>query len=187
MIIFELFISFFQIGLLSFGGGYAALPLIQREIVERQAWLSITEFVDIVTISQMTPGPIGINAATFVGTKVAGLMGAVMATLGFVSPSLIIIMALIYLYQKYRSLREIQAILKGLRPAIVALIASSALTIILVALFNSTSLLLQISELQWPSLIIMIIAFYLVRAKKQEPILVLILSGVLSVVYALLS
>lgn len=178
----DLYLSFVQIGLLSFGGGYAALPLIQKEIVERQAWLSLLEFVDVVTISQMTPGPIGINAATFVGTKVDGFWGALMATLGFVTPSLLIIMILIVLYQRYRSLREVQAVLKGLRPAIIALIGSSALTIILVALFRSSRIDVQFDQFQLSSFVIMVISFYLIRFKKSEPILVLLLSGVLSIV-----
>jgi chromate transporter len=181
----ELYLSFLQIGLLSFGGGYAALPLIQKEIVERQAWLTLLEFVDVVTISQMTPGPIGINAATFVGTKVDGLLGASMATLGFITPSLIIIMILIVLYQRYRSLREVQAILNGLRPAIIALIGSTTWTIILVALFKSSNLNIQIEQFQFPSFVIMGISFYLIRFKKSEPILVLVLSGILSVVYSI--
>ena len=83
----ELFWSFFQIGLFSIGGGYAALPLIQAQVVDQYGWMTMTEFSDIITISQMTPGPIAINAATFVGIRIAGLAGAVVATLGCVFPS----------------------------------------------------------------------------------------------------
>ena len=86
MIYIQLFLSFFQISLFSFGGGYAALPLIQGQVVNVHHWLSMTEFTDLITISQMTPGPIAINAATFVGMKLTGMPGAVVATLGYITP-----------------------------------------------------------------------------------------------------
>ena len=88
----ELFISFFKIGLFSFGGGYAAMPLIQDQVVTAHQWLSMPEFTDLVTISQMTPGPIAINSATFVGIKIAGIPGALAATLGCILPSCVIVM-----------------------------------------------------------------------------------------------
>ena len=99
MIYLKLFLSFFQIGLFSFGGGYAALPLIEEQVVVQNGWLSMTGFTDIITISQMTPGPIAINAATFVGMQIAGLLGAIIATMGCVSPSCIIVLTLAFLYQ----------------------------------------------------------------------------------------
>ena len=86
MIYLELFWSFFQVGLFSIGGGYAAMPLIQAQVVDQHGWLSLSEFIDVITISQMTPGPIGINSATFVGIKIAGIGGALVATLGCVLP-----------------------------------------------------------------------------------------------------
>ena len=86
MIYLQLFLSFLQIGLFSFGGGYAAIPLIQGQIVDQHGWLSMAEFTDLITISQMTPGPIAINSATFVGIKIAGLPGAAVATLGCILP-----------------------------------------------------------------------------------------------------
>ena len=87
MIYLQLFLSFLQIGAFSFGGGYAAMPLIQSEVVTRHGWLGMSEFTDLITISQMTPGPIAINSATFVGIKIAGVPGAVIATLGCILPS----------------------------------------------------------------------------------------------------
>ena len=93
----ELLWSFFQIGLFSIGGGYAAMPLIEHQVVDLHGWLNMTQFADIVTISQMTPGPIAINSATFVGTRVAGLPGAIVATVGCVLPSCIIVLFLAFL------------------------------------------------------------------------------------------
>ena len=94
MTLLQLLFSFLQIGLLSIGGGYAALPIIQDQVVAMHGWLSMREFADILTISQMTPGPIAINAASFVGTKIAGLPGALVASLGVVLPSFIIVLTL---------------------------------------------------------------------------------------------
>ena len=97
MIYLQLFWSFFQIGLFSFGGGYAAVPLIQSQIVETNQWLSMGQFADLITIAEMTPGPIAINSATFVGTQVAGLPGAVIATFGCVFPSFVLVLLLSFL------------------------------------------------------------------------------------------
>ena len=123
MIYTELFWSFFQIGLFSIGGGYAAMPLIQHQVVDVHSWLTMTQFADIMTIAEMTPGPIAVNTATFVGIQIAGLSGAIVATLGCILPSCIIVMALAYVYYHFRGLDVVQGILTGLRPAVVATIA----------------------------------------------------------------
>ena len=94
MIYWQLFVSFFQIGLFSFGGGYAAMPLIRQQVVELHSWLTPTQFTDIVTISQMTPGPIAVNSASFVGMQIAGIPGSVVATLGCVAPACVIVTVL---------------------------------------------------------------------------------------------
>ena len=141
MTLLRLFWSFFQIGLFSFGGGYAALPLIQHQVVEQNGWLTISQFTDIITISQMTPGPIALNSATFVGIQIAGLPGALIATLGCILPSCIVALTLAWFYYKYRNLSLIKGVLQGLRPAVVALIASSGLSILLRALLAGNRLL----------------------------------------------
>ena len=134
MIYLKLFWSFFQIGLFSVGGGYAAMPLIQHQVVELNNWLTMQEFVDIITISQMTPGPIAINSATFVGIQIAGLPGAIVATLGCVFPSCVIVLTLAWVYFRYRNLSVVQGVLGGLRPAVVAMIASAGLSILILCL-----------------------------------------------------
>ncbi|MFR3484354.1 MAG: chromate transporter, partial [Clostridia bacterium] len=136
MIYLELFWSFVQIGLFSIGGGYAALPIIQRQVVEVHPWLTMTEFADVLTISQMTPGPIAINSASFVGIRIAGIGGAIVATVGCVLPSLVIVLLLAFIYYRYRKLTVIQGILDGLRPAVVGLIASAGLSILILAFWN---------------------------------------------------
>ena len=110
MIYLQLFLSFLQIGLFSLGGGYAAMPLIQNQIVTIHSWLSMSEFTDLITISQMTPGPIAINSATFVGIKIAGLPGALIATIGCILPSCIIVTLIAKLYLKYRNMSVLQDI-----------------------------------------------------------------------------
>lgn len=136
MICLKLFWSFLRVGLFSIGGGYAALPIIQKEIVESNSWLTTAEFVDVLTISQMTPGPIAINAATFVGIRVGGVWGAIASTVGCIAAPCIIALIMAYFYYKYMDLWVIRGILTGLRPAVVALIASAALMIVSMSLFS---------------------------------------------------
>lgn len=127
-ILIELYLTFFQIGATAFGGGYAVLPLIDSFVVKEKGWLSIVEMTDVVSISNMTPGPIAINAATFVGTKLAGLPGSIAATMGVASPSFILMMILGYfLFSSNRKLAFIDKILLMLKPAIVGLIGIAAI------------------------------------------------------------
>lgn len=185
MIYLQLFWSFLQIGLFSFGGGYAALPLIQAQVVDGHGWLTMSEFTDLITISQMTPGPIAINSATFVGTQIAGLPGAVVATLGCVFPSCVIVSLLAFLYYKYKSLTAIQGALYGLRPAVVALIASAGLSILITALWGEGGFTFSLPD---PAAALLFLAgfFVLRRCKKCDPILIMAGSGVLGMLAYLL-
>lgn len=130
MIYLQLFLSFLQIGAFSFGGGYAAMPLIQSQVVDLHGWLTMKEFTDLVTIAEMTPGPIALNAATFVGTRIAGTGGALLATFGCILPSCILVPLLAYVYERNRRGALMQGTLAGLRTAVVALIASAALSML---------------------------------------------------------
>ena len=177
----ELFWSFFQIGLMSIGGGYAALPLIRSQIVELHAWLSMAEFTDLITIAEMTPGPIAINAATFVGTHIAGLPGALIATAGCLLPSCSIVLLLAWLYNRYRNLTLIQGILGGLRPAVVALIASAGLSILLTALWGSDSPASWIQDFQLVPCLLFAAALLALRKFKWSPIAVMLGCGGLGI------
>ena len=137
MIYFLLFIEFAKISLVCVGGGYASMPLIQSAVVDTYHWLSLSEFIDIFTISQMTPGPIGINAATFAGMKIAGMGGAVCATMGFVTPSIFLCIALAKIIFKYGDLGAIRGILNGLRSAVMALITAACVSFVLLAVWNA--------------------------------------------------
>jgi chromate transporter len=122
-----LFWAFFRVGLFGFGGGYAMIPLIQREIVELRGWLDITEFADLVAIAEMTPGPIAVNAATFIGYQQMGIVGAVSATAGVIMPALLIMLVLSYVFTRYSCVPMLHNGLLGVRPAVVALIITAAL------------------------------------------------------------
>ncbi len=171
MIFLQMFLTYFQIGLFSFGGGYAAMPLIQSLVVDGKSWLTMAEYTDLLTIAEMTPGPIAVNSATFVGQKMAGLPGAIICTLGCITPSVIIVLILAWAYTKYRNLDVVQSVLGELRPAVVAMIAGAGLTIILMSFFGTSTL----SEIpQSPVRFIEVLLFagslILLRLKKAGPI-----------------
>lgn len=178
MLYLQLFWAFVQIGLFSIGGGYAAMPLIQAQVVDRFAWLSMGEFTDLITISQMTPGPIAINSATFVGTRIAGLGGAIVATLGCVLPSTIIVLTLAYFYRKYRKLELVQTVLKSLRPAVVGMIASAGYFILIQALWPDETKTISLAHTNWFALAMILTALFFLRKVKTNPILVMLLAGV---------
>ncbi len=167
MIYIELFIAFFQVGLFSFGGGYAALPLIQEQTVEIHKWLTMQEYIDLVAISNMTPGPIAINASTFTGMKLGGILGAISATAGCIAPSCIIVALLAILYYKYKGLEVSKSILFGLKPASAGLIASAGLSIALSALFikNSTP---TFSTIDIKSFVFFVICIIALRFKMDQ-------------------
>ena len=182
MIYLQLFWSFLQIGLFSFGGGYAAIPLIQGQIVDQHGWLSMAEFTDLITISQMTPGPIAINSATFVGIKIAGLAGALVATLGCILPSCIIVTLIARLYLKYRSMALLQGVLGSLRPAVVALIASAGISILVTAFWGGA--VIAFAATNWVMVLIFALCVFLLLKCKLDPILVMVLAGVLKLAAA---
>lgn len=187
MIYLDLLWSFFQIGLFSIGGGYAAMPLIQRQVVDVHPWLTMTQFADIMTIAEMTPGPIAINAATFVGIRMAGVPGAVIATLGCILPSCVISLLLAYLYNRYRGLTVLQGILAGLRPAVVAMIASAGLSLLILSFWGQRSLPADLGGVNGVSVLIFCAGLLVLRKWKVNPIYVMAGAGVVGILlYAVL-
>ena len=177
MIYLQLFFSFLQIGTFSFGG-YAALPLIQNQVVSLHHWISMAEFTDLITISQMTPGPIVINSATFVRIKIAGIPGALVATLGCILPSCIIVTIIAYLYMRYRNLDTLQGILGMLRPAVVALIASAGISILITAFFGDSGIKLSSCS---PKAVVIFAGCLILLRKRVNPVLVMVLAGIVNV------
>ena len=175
----QLFISFLQIGALSFGGGYAAMPLIQQQVVTLHGWLSLSEFTDLITISQMTPGPIAINSATFVGTRVGGFWGALCATTGCVLPSCLLVSLPAWAYLKYGHLSIIQDVLSSLRPAVIAMIASAGFSILISILWPQglSSLAALAQNVNLRGFLIFLGALVLLIRLRMNPILVMVLSG----------
>lgn len=171
MIYLQLFISFFKIGIFAFGGGYAIITLIQHEIVAN-GWITQSEFTDIIAISQMTPGPIGINSATYVGYAASGsVLGAVVATLAITLPSFIIMITLTRFFMVMQNNKYMQYAMDGLRPMIVGLIASAA-----VLLMNSENFIDYKSYLLFG--LALVASFFL----KLHPILVIVGAGVMGFV-----
>lgn len=185
MIYLQLFWSFLQIGLFSFGGGYAAMPLIQGQVVSSHGWLTMSEFTDLITISQMTPGPIAVNSATFVGLKIAGIPGAVVATVGCILPSCIIVTILAKLYLRYRSMDMLQGVLHSLRPAVVAMIASAGVQILITA-FWGNGIEISLFGTKWIMILIFAICILLLRSTKLNLIWVMVLAGVMKLAMSVL-
>ena len=176
MIYLQLFYTFFKIGLFGFGGGYAMLSMIQGEVVTRYDWVSTQEFTDIVAISQSTPGPIGINAATYVGfTATGSIWGSVIATFAVVLPSFILMLTISKFFLKYQKHPAVEAVFSGLRPAVVGLLASAALVLMNVENFGSPT---DGTYTFVISIIIFLIAFIGTKKYHANPILMIIACGI---------
>ena len=182
MIYLELLWSFIQIGMFSIGGGYAAMPLIQNQVVDIHPWLTLQQFADVMAIAEMTPGPIAINAATFVGIQVAGIPGAILATLGCVLPSCAIVLTLAYIYYRFRGLTMVQGVLAGLRPAVIAMIASAGLSLMILAFYGQRQLPADLLDLDLIAVLIFGAAIFVLRKWKVSPIWIMAGAGVAGIV-----
>lgn len=189
MIFVELLCSFLMIGLFSFGGGYGMLSVIQGEVVTHHAWLTAAEFTDIVAVSQMTPGPIGINSATYVGytavfnatgNEALAVLGSFTASFAVMLPSIVLMLIVSRFFMKYSKHRNVENVFRLLRPAVVGLIASAALLLITEENFGSpTDTPLQF----WVSVALFVAAFVAMKFFKVSPILILVLAGVFGGVF----
>lgn len=181
----KLFLAFLKIGLLSIGGGYAVIPLIQEQVVERAGWISQKVFTDIITISQMTPGPLAVNTSTFVGLRISGIAGAVAATVGCVLCGIVISLLLYRFFQKHSRSTYALAVQDGLRSASLGLIISAAATILLLALFGTDTVRLTdaFSQMNWTALFIFAGMLFVLRRWKLNPVLAMVMSGVIGFVF----
>ena len=187
----QLFLTFFLIGMFTFGGGYAMLSLIQAEVVVKHAWLSESMFADIVAISQMTPGPIGINCATYVGYNVLttsgaghlmGIVGSLTATLAIMLPSFIIVLLLVKFYNRVKGSPMFEGVMSVIRPAVVGLIGAAAIVLMFKVDWNGLVPSLQVVEENfpdWKSWCLFAAAFLASFKFKVNPILLIVLSGVM--------
>ena len=158
------------------------MPLIQNQVVDIHSWLTMTQFADIMTIAEMTPGPIAINSATFVGIQVAGLPGALIATIGCVFPSCVIVVTLAYIYYRFRSLNMVQGVLSGLRPAVIAMIASAGISLLIMAFYGQRTITKDLASLDVIAVIIFAIGFFVLRKWKPNPLWVMAGSGVAGII-----
>jgi len=170
MELIKLFLTFLKIGSFSFGGGYAMLPLIEKEIVYIHKWLTSTEFVDIIAISQMSPGPIAVNAATFVGFRHYGILGSIVATFGVVFTSFFLVTTLARIIIKYKTSFFVDGVFTGIRPAVIGLIAAACLSLFKTSIVDIKSFMI--------GAIVLIILY----KTKLHPIGVIMLSGILGII-----
>ncbi len=171
MTIFRLFSTFFRIGLFTFGGGYAMIPMMQSEIVDRHKWLSGEEMADVIAVAQTTPGVFAINMSTYVGYKMAGLCGALVASLAAALPSLVIILLVAIFFRHFQDNPVVAAVFAGIRPAVVALIA--------VPTFNMA----RTVGIGWKNCWIPILSALAIWALGISPILIILIAGVAGYVY----
>ena len=193
-IFLQLFCTFFLIGMFTFGGGYAMLSLIQTEVVVTHGWLTEGTFANIIAISQMTPGPIGINCATYTGYEVlrsagagylTGVLGSLTATLALVLPSFLIVLALVKFYQKFLGNRVFQGVMSALRPAVCGLIGAAALILIFNVSWNGPVphfTLLRENFPDWKSWVLFAAAFISSMWTKINPIVIIVAGGVMGLI-----
>jgi chromate transporter len=165
------FIAFFKIGAFTLGGGYAMLPLIQAEVVDKKKWLSNEEFIDTIAIAQSSPGPVAVNSSIFIGYKLSGVIGSIVCTLGVVLPSFISILLIVKFLYQYRNNEIIDQVFSGIRPAVVALI------------FSSVYKLAKASKLNKYTLLISLLSLMVIVLFNVSPIIVILLGGLGAVVY----
>ena len=178
----EILISFLKIGFSSIGGGYATIPLIQQQVVTIHGWLTIQEFSDIITISQMTPGPLAVNASTFVGMRVLGLPGAIVATLGCVSIGFLLSLSMYRVFTKYYHNNYVKATLQSLKASSIGLITCAALTIILLAIANVQGLDFSNGVINGSAILIFVVILFISRKFHLNPITLMITSGIMGLI-----
>lgn len=186
MIILKLIQVFLLLGAFSFGGGLGSMELIRSRVVDQQMWLTNAEFTDIISISEMTPGPLGINIASFVGTRVAGVPGTIAATLSYVAPAVVIVILMAKVYFKYRDLGIVKAILNSLHPAVAAMVISAALRLCANAWWGGGIADFRFEDLNHIGIGLSFVMLVLLQKKKLGPVQAILFSGVIgAILYAL--
>lgn len=173
----DLFLTFFRIGAFTFGGGYAMLPMVEQEVIAHQ-WMTMNELVNFIAVSESTPGSFAVNVSTYIGTVTGGLLGAVCATLGVVTPSFLIILLVAKSYEAFRKSSAVQGVMAGLRPAVVGLICSALISVGKTVFFPD-------SVLQWNTFLmsagIFALSVFLIRKKKISPIPVILIGALIGI------
>ena len=185
MIFLKLFWEFFKTGMFSVGGGMATVPFLQ-DIAEKTGWFNSAQLADMIAVAESTPGPLGVNTATYVGFATAGIPGAVTATLGLITPSIIIILIIAAFLRAFQSSKLVQSAFYGLRPASTGLIAASGMSVVMMAFFRSGGAGL-LSSIHLPGVVLAAVLVYLTRYCKKtkglHPIIFILASAVIGVVF----
>ena len=187
MQILSLFLTFLKIGLFTIGGGYAMIPLIQEEVLSH-GWLTQQQLVDFIAVSESTPGPFAINIATFIGVETHGILGALAATLGVITPSLVIILLIAKFFLTFRENRYVKAALSGLRPTVIGLIISAAFSVGISTFFTKGFAFDKlrdffVSGIDYRAIVLFAVLFAFSRWKKLSPILIILSAGGLGIVF----
>lgn len=180
MIYLDLFLTFFKIGLFTFGGGYAMLPFIQEE-VKLHGWMTDAELINFVAVSESTPGPFAVNISTYVGIETGGIFGAMCATLGVVLPSFIVILIVAKCYEKFKSSKVVSGCMSGLKPAVIGLMGSAALSIAQTVFFPTAISFASILTFGFISSLVIFAIMMVLALKKTNPIIIIVLSAVLGI------
>ncbi|MGD9963830.1 MAG: chromate transporter [Candidatus Izemoplasmatales bacterium] len=186
-LLIELFITFFKIGLFTFGGGYAMIPLITEEVVTKN-WLIPEQLLDFIAISESTPGPFAINIATFIGYNQQGILGSIFSTAGVILPSFIIILIIAKAFHRFASNKYVIGFLKGVKPIVVGVIFSVAITFLLKSIFHISIFDIKDIEFEWSTLLIFLVVIVMTRIwKKIHPVFIVLVSGILGlIIYGLI-
>ncbi len=176
----KLFLTFFKIGLFTFGGGYAMLPLIQQEVIGN-GWIAEQEIVNFIAVSESTPGPFAINIATFIGSEMGGFFGAVCSTLGVVLPSFIVILIVAKFFMAFKDNKWVTSVMSGLRPAVIGLIGAAIISVVIEVFFPSGMSLGVFTTLSFQSSLVIFALMLFLQFKKLHPILIIVLSAVLGI------
>ena len=180
----DIFLNFLKIGLFAFGGAYAAIPLIEEQMVTNTGWMTFEEFSYLVAIDELTPGPIIVNSSTFIGMKLAGLPGAITATIACMIPGILIALSLVRLYQKYRSIPVINEMIRVLRCMSVALIFSVLIRMFLAAVFPAGYV--AIKDINLISVVLIVCSFILLNRYKLNPLFVMLGCGCINLLLSLI-
>lgn len=185
MVYLKLFSVFFKIGLFSVGGGLATLPFLQQ-LVSKYGWITSEELVNMIAISESTPGPIGVNVATFVGNNTAGILGGIISTLGLITPSIIIILVIAHYFSEFSEEHIVKSAFYGIRPAVAGLIGAAGFEVAKITLFNidtyfKTNNILDFFEIK--GIMLFIVMLYLIDKYKKHPIIYIICAAVIGIVF----
>lgn len=187
MILLQLFFEFFKVGLFAVGGGLATIPFLEA-MGSATGWFSPADLTTMIAVSESTPGPIGVNMATYVGFQLGGIPGAVIATLGLITPSIIVILIISGFLQKFRQSRTVDSVFYGLRPASTALIASAGLKVALDVLVTVGGMETHTFSISWPLVILAVAVFLAMKIKalgKLHPIVFIGLSALAGIIFKL--